>query len=455
MLLQRLREYNQRFEAAPSMYVSTPIRWLIDLNRQGHLQGFVPLQGEGKRGKRGKEFLAPHVGRSSEVSAKLLADRADYALGFAGSDATTKKQTRTKEIHQAFVGLVRECSTATGEPAVEAVLKFLERLELSTSEVPADLAPGDVVTFRVEEVLPIDLESVQSFWANRQQQAATRTSKGAACLACGQIRPVAARHRIKIKGIPEGQSSGMALVSANMPAFESYGLQASQTAPICIQCTEDYANGANRLIRDERTRWAIGSLLYLFWTKDASVPAFASLLRDPQPEDVKELLQAVRTGRAGSAKIDETPFYATALSAAGGRVAVREWLETTVGAAKSHVASYFGRQRIVDQNGSEGKPIGLFSLTASLVRDPGDLAPQVPKAFIRSALTGAPLPFSLLVQAVERIRAEPTKQAKRAKRPQQRVTRPRAAVIKMVLSSLHPEEAHDMEQLRLLAILCG
>jgi CRISPR-associated protein Csd1 len=53
-----------------------------------------------------------------------------------------------------------------------------------------------------------------------------------------------------------------------------------------------------------------------------------------------------------------------------------------------------------------------------------DLRPPVPRALLRAALTGAPLPFDLLYEAVRRNRAEQT------------VTQPRAALIKLVLRSV-------------------
>ena len=76
MLLDKLRQYADRLDLPPPMYQKAPIRWLIDLDQEGNLIGFVPTTAEGKKGKndRGKEYEAPHVGRSSGVRAKLLAD---------------------------------------------------------------------------------------------------------------------------------------------------------------------------------------------------------------------------------------------------------------------------------------------------------------------------------------------------------------------------------------------
>ena len=77
-----------------------------------------------------------------------------------------------------------------------------------------------------------------------------------------------------------------------------------------------------------------------------------------------------------------------------------------------------------DPTGENSRPLGLFVLAASTVHDVRrDLPVTTPRALFRAALVGAPLPLELAFQAVRRCRAE------------QRVTRPRAALIKLVLLS--------------------
>jgi CRISPR-associated protein Csd1 len=114
VLLQKLSEYAERLELPPAMYIKTPIRWLLDLDREGNLMGFVATEGGGKR-DRGKEFLAPHIGRASGVRAKLLADTGEYALGIPRAKS---KPARVEQCHQAFVELVKRCAESTNEPSV-------------------------------------------------------------------------------------------------------------------------------------------------------------------------------------------------------------------------------------------------------------------------------------------------------------------------------------------------
>ena len=437
------------------MYVKTRIRSLIELDSEGRFHGLVATEG-GMKGKkdRGKRFFAPHLGRSSAIQAKLLADNAEYVLGLARD---REKQKRVDECHQAFVEEVRKCADFTGEPAVQAVLKFLDEWQPGSIPLSEEFDPSDVVTFRVDGVLPIELASVKKYWASYATPggdaglpSAKTEGELMQCLICGRLRPAVSRLPFKIKGVPGGQTSGMALISANSPAFESYGLEASLIAPTCQECGERFSKAANALIEGESTHIRIPPLVYIFWTREESDFNPARLLSTPEPDEVKALIGSAFTGAKSALRVDGAHFYATALSASGARVAVRDWIDTTVEEAKRNLAHYFALQRIVEWNGAEGKPLGLYALAASTVRDANtELLAHVPQSLLRMALRGGQLPLGLLFQAVKRNRAE------------QAVTRPRAALVKMVLLSQQPKLSLEdtMTQLdpgnRDAAYLCG
>ncbi len=450
MLLQRLRDYSD-FDRPPTMYDRMRIKWLIALDRQGRFLGFVRTESEGKRGERGKEFFAPHIGKTSGVEARLLAENAEYVLGIARD---RQKQARARRCHEAFVKRVRDCGVATTEPSVNAVLRFLEGLDLDKLPLPEGFKPGDNVTFQVDGVLPMHLKPVEEYWAStaaKSREDEAKPGEGLMeCLVCGEYRKPVRRLQFKIKGIPGGQGSGVALISANEQAFESYGLEESLIAPTCADCGERFSKAANALISGERTHIRIGPLVYLFWAKEDRGFSVASLLSRPEPEEVRALLSSAFSGARSAAEIDATPFYATALSANPGRAVVRDWLDTTVAQVKRNLRKYFVLQSIVDRDGTEGRPLGLYALAASTVRDASkELPPDVAKALLRTALGGGPLPSGLLFQAVKRIRAE------------QAITRARAALIKMVLLSQLPTLVREDAMVQLdpqnqePAYLCG
>ncbi|RJX23328.1 MAG: type I-C CRISPR-associated protein Cas8c/Csd1 [Ammonifex sp.] len=419
------------------MYKKVPVPWLVDLDEDGRLLGFVSTS-SGKKKDRGKEFVVPHPGaRTSGIKANLLADKAEYTLGVYKDGSSPERQ-------RAFTTLVEECLNATREPSIAVVAKFLKDLKNGSIDIPKEIAANQWVTFRVNDQLVTDLPSIRSFWLRYNlPQGDSKTE----CIICGDLCQPANPHPVNIKGVPGGQTSGIALVSANSGAFESYGLERSLIAPTCQSCAERYAMAINTLIEQEETHYRIGPLVYLFWTKKGTFSP-VSFFRTADPEEVKNLLMSAKRGREYTA-LDKDAFYATALSASGGRLVVRQWLETTVGDVRTKIARWFKLQNIVESSGEEGRPIALFPLSASLYHEPNrDMNPNVPRLLLDVALQGGPLPDWLLFQAVKRNRAE------------QRVTRPRAALIKMVICAKRQTEGDDgMERLdpenRNPAYLCG
>lgn len=326
-MLQRLGEYADReMELPPPMYQEQAIRYVIDLDRGGKLRSMLDTADPSVPAtRRGVRRLAPHVVRTSGVRAKLLVDKGSYAIGFVAPGAPGDRERRE---HDAFVDLVRACATETGELAVAAVVGFLDANRDAALSLPSDYEPEAQLTFRVDGRFPIDLPAVRDFWAARQ---AVGDRPELPCVVCGMVRPALSSHPVPIKPIPNGQTSGNFLISANAKAFESYGLTNSLIAPTCASCAEKYGNALNRLLGDQATRLWVGDAAYAFWTAEGTGFRPGRTLSDPEPEEVRELINAARTGRPGAMEVDPTAFYAVRLSASGARVVVRSWIDTTVG----------------------------------------------------------------------------------------------------------------------------
>ncbi len=481
MLLERLREYAETrliADLPPPMYQPQPIRYVVALDGEGRLLGIRDQSDPSEaRTKRGKPMLAPYVKRGYDIRPKLLADTGEYVFGMTKIDPKKERNPeRIRQGHELFLELARACAAATREPAVEAVVRFLEgarkvsgnvprTVELAGGhqvlalgvdpdvlELPADFDPSEHVTFEAGGVLPIELPVVRSFWASQfAKDEAAADAVLLECIVCGQRRPVLQRHPLKIKGIRKGQSAGTDLISANKNAFESYGLENSLIAPTCQECAEKYGNALNALLGSEETHLHVAGVEYTFWTARPAAFSPIRFLAKPDAGEVRELLNAAWTGRQGATAIDDaTAFYALALGASGGRAAVLSWIDTTIGEARQWLARYFALQELVNADGSEGSPLAIWQLAAATVRDANKEAPPevVPSALLQLALAGVPLPVDLLYLAVQRNRAE------------QGVTRPRAVLIKLVLGSQERiERSGWMSELDLSnrepAYLCG
>ena len=421
MLLQ-LCDYARRLDLPPPLYSERPVRYIVELDATGRLLNPRPTDtaDPADRGTRnGKRRLAPTVQRTSGIRPLLLADNAEYSFGLARDPA---KQARVDRAHAAYLDLVNRCASDTGDADVQSVADFLNEDPWDQLDLDGDFDRGANVTFRIGDDLLIESPAVQRFWAGEHDPARAKGAVVGQCLVCGMRRPVLKRLLAKLKRVPGGQTSGTALISANAEAFESYGLDASLIAPTCCECAELFTTGLNHLLASETQRTTLGGAAFVYWTRE-DVGDFNPLTMFTHPDhgQVQALLESVFTRRE-SAPFDDTPFYALSLSGSGGRAVVRDWIDTTVGGVRTNLARWFRQQRIVGRNGESPAPVGLYALAAATVRDANkDLSPLTPRALVRAALVGTPLPPNLMSEAVRRNSAEHD------------VTRSRAALIRAVL----------------------
>lgn len=424
MILAKLKEYaDTRMDLPPAMYRSQPVRWFINLNAEGQLEGFTPLGGTSKTDKRGMDFVVPDVIRTGNIKAKVLVDNGEYVLGI-GKEGTATSKVMAR--FQNFKEVLQTCYVETQESDVLAVIRFLETWQPSPEQIkklPLGFDSGDTIAFRVNDNNPAELPSVQQFWARYTSASSDSSPNTAQCLITGEMTSVEARMPGKVKGIPGGQTSGTSLVSANAQAFEHYGLKNSLTSPISRDAAERFTKALNHLISDENSRLYVGTLIYTFWTRKETKFNAWKLLSNPKPEDVKLLFQSPFSGNEVHQLVSDE-FYALALSASGGRAVIRDWLETTISEAQKNLARYFKAQEICTQDGMATDHHAIFPLVSSLYRDfKKEVTANIPAHFIRVAIKGGVMPLEILEKAVRRTRAESD------------LTHPRIAAIKLALST--------------------
>lgn len=469
-ILTVLKTYaEERLELPPSMYGENTIAWFIELDVAGGFQGITPLKS--KEAKRGQRFVTPHVGRTSTVKPKLLADTAEYVLGIP---RRTSKPERIANCHRQFVALVNACAEATQEPSVQAISKFYASAAAVDEAKQAlqaykDFDAGEGVTFRVGgQIIPADarqkLHSIEQFWqqhtgaqseADNDDDSPTMT-----CLVTGKKTVVAKRMPFMIKGLPGGQTSGVAMVSANAKAFTSYGLECSLTSPMSAEAAEKFTKALNHLLRDLQSHLSVAETTYLFWTREKTTFDVMMLLTQPQADEVASLLKSAQTGQqATSFDADRANlFYALALRANNSRAVVCDWLETTIPHVQAQLRTWFESQRLVSPMGGEPRFFGLYILAESLYRDREAARREMPSrvvtALTRSALYGDRLPEDLLAKVVRRNCTE------------RKLTYARAVLLKLIfcrderrqslMTNMHELNPHpSLEGADLAAYTCG
>jgi CRISPR-associated protein Csd1 len=457
MILAELYELSKQLagnDAMPSMYGKVKIRWMIPINPDGTLKGsFEDLKGTTKAELRGKEYVMPDMVRSSGIKPKLLADNGEYVLGLQKAGADPKK---VAERHRQYKDLVHLCAEKTQDPAVVAIDRFLATWKPEEFN-QADLDPADNFTFQVyglggRSVIPANAvennTAIQNFWA---VHTAGKDSPLMTCLVTGiENCPVEIRLPVKIKGIPDGQTAGTSLVSANAAPFSSYGLENSLTSPISRDAAEGFGKALNHLIANKESRLYLGPVVYTFWVRGNFKTQVISKLcdEDQSQEDLDDLLEedsnlfqtaearhlfdAARSGRPQYG-FDAGRFYALSLTASGGRAVVRNYIDIPIAEAASNLQAWFAAMLIVNEYGQTiQKPyLSMRRLLRPLYRDVTKELDLYGAKLLDVAIHGGKLPLDMLAQAVRRTAIE------------QSISHPRAALIKLILTTQLATETHN------------
>lgn len=418
-----------------------PVAWLVRVGAGGTLIGI-----EGTR-----TSAAPGIGRRSRVLPKsysiprqpirtsgdrafFLCDKAEYVLGLDPQPDESKKRPHKKlrSRSRLFLDEVVRCAEATRDPAIQAIADLLDAIAQNrvVVELPEGCQTNDLFAFIYApdlDALVHERDNVRAYWKALRVMNSDKDTRSR-CVVTGE--PVGeAPNFPQLKGVPGGSSSGIALVSFNSPAFESYGLAGNDNAPISRSAAEVSATALNRLIASDpivggrhlprRNIVISDDTIVCFWGDDDAADDFldplASLIMVDDPNKVGDLYRSLWRGISIQLR-DTSAFYALTLSGTQGRAIVRDWFVSSVADVSRHLANHFADLLMVPiRSPAEGKELPphlpLNRLLGSLA-PPGrnsSTPPQLAAQFVSAALRGTDYPFSILQRALERTRAEISK----------------------------------------------
>lgn len=447
MILQALCDYyhRQQDELPPPGFEHKAIPFVIVLNREGQFVDLEDTRSDSKNKRdKGRLFTVPQgIKKTSAVAANLLWDVVGYALGVVSearaakldANKLEKERVRTREMYAAFIQRIHDAFPApVNDDGVRAVLAFLERGDFNAvfahSLWPELNKSTEPLSFRLNGNLELvcQREAVRRGVTN--QEPANEAGVGR-CLITGEADSIARLHTA-IKGVRGAQSSGANIISFNFAAACSYGKKQGMNAPVGELAAFAYTTALNTLLRaDSRQKLLVGEDTFVFWAERAN-PAeelFAAWLQ-PDPDDpargveaVKALYKALQTG-VRPLDQDDTRFFVLGLAPNVARLAVRLWNVTTVRELAANIRQHFDDLAIVrPARDPEYLPLWRLLIATAAQGKSENISPLLTGEVLRSILSGAPYPQTLLSATLQRIRAE-----------QGAVTYPRAALIKAVLA---------------------
>jgi CRISPR-associated protein Csd1 len=353
------------------------------------------------------------------------------------------------------------------DPGYEALCQFLKRWEPARAEELRDWADaaGMNVVFKLRGAQQYvhQSEPVRGVWLKYVNSTVTdESTMYGVSLVSGNQEPLARLHSL-ISGVAGANTTGAAIVSFNLDAFESYGKTQSHNSPVGIHDAFRYTTALNRLLSDERRRVRIGDATVVFWTdredaKDAE-DLFAALFVEEVPKDdapaessqmIDRLWAFLRRARQG--RVEETlaapqaPFYVLGLSPNASRLNVRFWLAGTVAQFVQRLAEHAAQLEIIGARDGD-PPLLIRRLLLETARDPKDVPPQLAGELARAVLGGLPYPQILFSSIVRRIRADCTLTHRRAAILKAYLIRNLNQEVPMALDPNHPDEAYHLGRL--------
>lgn len=399
-----------------------------------------------------KQTIAEAI-TAKKGKARLLLDKPEEVLCYGGDKSKSK--------HDLFLKKVEEYQDLPEMAPVLAFYKHNKAKGLDTAlqqyieAIPEEKNRKGNIGFRIEteglriHEKPEILQAIIDQYEGKQKELLTGSSK--MCSICGQSKfPVEDIPHGMIKRVPNGQSSGCALVSYNETAFESYSLQGNVNSSICTNCAKTYVEALNWLMssgnevltktkkgKDKTSyrytnRRNFGSdTAIVFWTRNNKELSEVDQLEAPNPDDVNKLLESVNLGKEKDSRYIETDqFYSCTLSGAAARIAVRDWIETSLLDFRKSIAKWFKDIAIMEYDSALKtlitRYVGLYHLARSSQNTANDKDVSLSRtaAYLwNAAIKQTAPPLWLLTKVLQRARMD-----------EYGVTAERASLIKLILN---------------------
>ena len=433
MILASLRKLAQTEGLTEDLdYEPRLVSWIISLDAEGRFLGFISTaMPQGPKGKPlAKTMQIPRrVKRTVDNTPDFLVDKPEYVLGLLDESGLKSERIKKVELRRLlFLDQVQKAAAVTSRHSLLAVSNFLQsdsaRAEATAKLAQQVFASNDLLCFEVNGELVHDDAQVRAYFSTQRIDSGENVVQ---CLLCGELRPPVANHpSVQIRG---GSSSGIALVSFNASAFESFGWDRNENAPFCRNCAEDYTTGLRRLISARypdphhpgeflarRFVSLSNDTTAVFW---ADIPSegldwFADIFEKPDPQAVKAVLESPWTG-SDPAELSAR-FYCLLISGGQGRAILRGTHTGVLSDVEASVKRHFSA---ISQLSEKPRPLFLLLRSLAVQGKADNLPPSLVGDIFLAIIFGLKYPQLVLSAAVQRCRTE------------QQVTRERAAIIQL------------------------
>jgi CRISPR-associated protein Csd1 len=460
------------------------ISLVLTINPDGSFVSLQPIER--------KRTIAEAVQRTSGKDARLLIDNCGYVIGAYDPDSSAfKKKAKEKgesKAHDIFKKDISDKLSLFVSRLGEFNFNDIEELEglapvtkfyKDNKEKGIDVAnqkyflkniskkdrSGNIAILisgkdrYVHEIDSVYRKIVATYEEKQRSRLSENTTK---CSICAREEfPVGDFTHYPIKGVPGDKepAGGRKLISYNGDnnPFESYEMVGNENCMICTNCAKTYVEGLNWLLSDgtritnkknkediiyshrwprKRSQNYKVDTAMVFWTRDNKELPEIDQLEAPNPDDVARLIESIASGaEKDSQYLEPDQFYSFTLSGSAARIAVRDWIETSLHDFRGSIARWFRDIAIAEYDGDlkelKTHYARLYDLArgcqrkntdGSYDREDSSLA-RTASYLWNAALKNTSLPLWMLTKVLQRARLD-----------KYGVTADRAALIKLILN---------------------
>jgi CRISPR-associated protein Csd1 len=385
--------------------------------------------------------------------ARLLLDKAEEVLCYKGDN---KKHERFIDKLNEYreLKILKPVICFYNENKANGFNKALAMFEQQVSEKER----GGNIAFRIlnDDTRIHEKKEVYNAIIDKYEQSQSEmlNKRSVICSICGKSDyPVEDIPHGMVKKVPDGQTSGCALVSYNDDAYESYMLKGNLNSSICTSCARTYTEGLNwlmsngnkQIIEDKKgkqkeifrytNRKNFGSTdtAFIYWTRNNQRCRELDFLDEPEAGEISALIESVTKGDVKNSKYTETDyFYSCTLSGSAARIAVRDWIEMSLFDLKKSIARWFEDIAIEAWGDTYRAPLYRLVNAAQNEKNKNETtSSRIAVHLWHASLKNTSPPLWILTAILKRIRIMENTDDKKSK---ESITPERAALIRLILN---------------------
>ena len=428
MILQSLTDYYYSLVSQGKLdrpgWSKAAVSYSIEIDQDGNfkrLHSLLTVSDNSKKPVPREMTIPAQDSRSSGIKPYFLCDNSSYILGISNKDDIKKTIPRFSACKELHLSLLKSSDSIIAR----AVVSFFEKWKpeeainiMGGDTLFSEIQNGTRLVFMVNGCYPQDDETIRQIWQNNFVFSdADNDAEKSICLISGESVVPLKTHPL-IKGVPEAQSSGAAIVSFNSPAFQSYGKEQNENAPVGKSAAFAYTSALNYLINDREHRKLLGDMVIIYWTEsgEKEYQDLFSVLMDfddnsINEKDLNDIMEKIVKGQyvdVNSVSIDpNNTFFLMGISPNAGRLSVRLFYRSSFGKIINNLYAHYKRIELINQFDKHGIP--LWRLLQSTVNDKSKdkkVNPKIAGESMRAILEGTNYPESLFQQVQLRIKAD-------------------------------------------------